>query len=77
MRNLVEARRDVTFEHPLIGAGGQVVDLGDGVLGSALRAEAVTNRLEVRFENGLEDQFQGSLHDPVPGGGDPEAPQFS
>jgi hypothetical protein len=32
MVDLVEARRDVAFQHPLIGAGAEVVDLGDRVL---------------------------------------------
>ena len=43
--DLVEARRDVRLEHPLVVPGGrsEEVDLGDGVLGSALRAEAIAN----------------------------------
>jgi len=43
-----------------------VVNLGDGVLGSAHRAEAIGTWLEVRLEDRLENQFQGGLHDPVP-----------
>ena len=41
------------------------MDLSDGVLGSALRAEAVGTRLEVRLEDRLEHQLQRGLHDPV------------
>ena len=63
--DLVEARLDVALEHPLVGAGREVVDLGDRVLGPALRAEAVGARLEVRLEDRLEHQLQGRLHDPV------------
>ena len=54
--DLVEARLDVAFHDPLIRAAREVVDLGDRVLGSALRAEAVTDRLEVRLEDRLEHQ---------------------
>ena len=54
--DLVEARRDVTLQHPLVGAGTEVVDLGDGVLGSASGTEAVAARLEVRLEDWLEHQ---------------------
>ena len=54
-----------------------MVNLGDGVLGPAPRAEAVTARLEVRLEDRLEDQLQGGLHDPVPGGRDAEAAELA
>jgi hypothetical protein len=53
MRDFVEARFDVTLDHPLIGAAGQVVDLGDGVLGSASGAEAIGTWLKVRLEDRL------------------------
>ena len=75
--DLVEARRDVTLQDPLIGVDGEVVDLGHGVLGPALRAEAVGTRLEVRLEDGLQHQFQGGLHDPVPHGRDAQAAAFA
>src|SRR5687767_4518941 len=42
-----------------------MMDLGDRVLRSALRAETVRARLEVRLEDRLEHQLQRSLHDPV------------
>ena len=45
-------------------------DLGDSVVGSTPRAEAVRTRLEVRLEDGLEHEFQGRLHHPVTGGRD-------
>jgi len=41
------------------------VDLGDRVLSPAPGAEAVTDRLEVRLEDRLQDQHQGGLHQPV------------
>ena len=49
------------------------MDLGDGVLGSALRAEAIRAWLEVRLEDRLEHQLQRGLHDPVGGRRDPQA----
>ncbi len=70
MRDFVEAGRDVPFEHPLIRVGAQEMDLGDGVLGPSAGAEAVGARLEVRLEDGFEDQLERGLHDPVLGCGD-------
>jgi len=70
MVDVVEARLDVTFEHPLIGAGAELVDLGDRVVCSTSRAEAIGAWLEVRLEDRLEHQLQGRLHGPVPRGGD-------
>ncbi len=75
--DLVEARRDVTFQHPGVVIGCQHVNLGDGVVGPASRTEAVTARLEVRLEDRLEDQLQAGLHAAVPGGGDAEAPELA
>ena len=48
------------------------ITLGDGVLGSALRAEAIGTRLEVRLEDRLEHQLQRGLHDPIHGRRDPQ-----
>ena len=75
MIDLVEACRDVGLEHPLVIPIGrsEVMNLGDGVLGSALRAEAIGAWLEVRFEDRLEHQLQGGLHYPVGCGRDPQA----
>src|SRR5919109_792985 len=66
MVDLVEARRDVTFQHPLIGAGAEVVDLGDRVLGAASGTEPIRAGLEVRLQDRLKHQLQGGLHHPVP-----------
>jgi hypothetical protein len=54
-----------------------MVDLGDGVLGSASRPEPVTTRAEVRFEDRLEDQLQAGLHSSVPGGRYPETTELA
>src|SRR5690554_1526146 len=53
------------------------MNLGDGVLSAALRAEAVTARLEVRLEDRFEHQLQGSLRHPVGNGGDAQAAQLA
>jgi hypothetical protein len=55
--NLVKARHDVRLQDPVIGTGNVVVCLSDGIVGAAVRAEAVGARLEVRFE----DRFQYQL----------------
>ena len=62
---LVEARRDVGFEHPVVLAGAEVVDLGDRVLGPTFGAKTVTHRLKIRLKDRLQDQHQGSLHQPI------------
>ena len=56
---------------------GEVVYLSYGVLGSAPGAEAVAARLETRLENWLQDQLQGSLHDPVPCRWDAQAAELA
>jgi hypothetical protein len=66
--NLIEARRDDCFEYPLVMAGAEVVNLSAGVLGSALRAKAVTARLEVRLKDWLEYQLERGLHGSIDGG---------
>lgn len=65
VRDLIEARLDIRFQHPLIRAGPQKADLGDRVLCPALRAESLGTRMELRLEDRLRHQFQGRLHDPV------------
>jgi hypothetical protein len=39
VRNLIEARFDIGLKHPLVAAGGELMHLGDGVMGSAFRAD--------------------------------------
>jgi len=73
MVDLVEARRDVTFQDPLIRAGAEVMDLGDGVLGAAPGTEPIRAGLEVRLQDRLQHQLQGGLHHPVPHGRDPKS----
>jgi hypothetical protein len=42
MRDVAEAPLDVSLLHPLVGVGAKELDLGDGVVGRAPRAEALT-----------------------------------
>src|SRR5215216_2296528 len=72
MRDFVEAGGDVAVQHPLIGVGRQVVDLGDRVLGAPSGAEPVAARAKIRFPDRLQHQLQGGLHHPVPHGRDPQ-----
>jgi hypothetical protein len=59
MPDLVEAGRDIGLQNPVIvpGSGCQMVDLGDRVMGTPVRAEPVRARQEVRLENGLEHRL--------------------
>ena len=63
--DLVEARRDVALDDPLIGAGRQIAGLGDRVVSPPVRAEAVATRKKVRLEDRLQHQLQGRLDHPV------------
>ncbi len=73
----VEARLDVTLQHPLIGAGGELVDLRDRVLSAPSRSEAIRAWLEVRLEDRLKHQLEGRLHGAIPRGRDAQAPQLA
>src|SRR6266545_2108792 len=68
----VEARLDIRLDDPLVGAARQLVDLGDRVLGSAPRSEAIRAGLEVGLEDRLQHQLEGGLHHPVAQRRDPE-----
>src|ERR1039458_10490418 len=52
------------------------MNLGDGVLGSALGAEAIGTWLEVRLKDGFEHQLQGGLHHSIGSGRDAKAAEF-
>ena len=73
----VEARLDITFQDPLIGAGSELVNLSDRVMGSAPRAEAIRAWLEVRLEDRLEHQLEGRLHGSVLRGRDAKPAAFA
>jgi site-specific DNA recombinase len=76
MGQLVEARRDVGLEHPVVIPGAQGVDLGDRVLAAAPGTEAVADRLEVRLEHRLQHQHQSCLHEPVQRRRDAQPPEL-
>ena len=75
--DLVEARLDVTLEHPLIGAGRELVNLRDRVVFSPSGTEAIGTWLEARLEDRLEHQLQGRLHGTVPRGRDAQPPALA
>src|SRR6266542_2802744 len=72
MRDFVEAGGDIALQHPLVGAGGQMVDLGDRVLGAAAGAKPIRARRKRRLEERLEHQLERGLHHAVPHGRDPQ-----
>src|SRR6266508_1151449 len=72
MRDFVEAGGDVALQHPLVGVGGQVVDLGDGVLGAPAGAKPIRAGRKRRLEDRLEHQLERGLHHAVPHGRDPQ-----
>jgi hypothetical protein len=74
--DVVEARRDVGLQHPLIRPRREVVDLGDSVLRAPIGSKPIGDRLEVGLKDGLQHQFQRGLHDPVGHGRDAQSPQF-
>ena len=53
------------------------MDLGDRVLGSAPRAEAIGHGLKSASKIGSSTSFNDGLHDPVSGGRDPEAAELA
>lgn len=57
----VEAGFDVTLQHPLIGAGGELVNLRDHVLGAPSGAETIRRWPEIRLQDRLKHQFSGPL----------------
>src|SRR5487761_1317094 len=67
---------DISLDNPLVRAGAEVVNLGNGVVSPASWTEAVAARLEVRLEDRLEHQLECGLHHPVPHRGDPQHPAF-
>ncbi len=72
--DLVEARLDVALQDPLIGAGGEHLDLGDGIPGPPAGSKPVRGGMEVRFKDRLQHQHQERLDHPVSDSGDPQPP---
>ena len=67
----VEARLDVRLHDPLIGAGREVVDLGDRVLRPTTGPVGVARRVEAGLEDRLQDELEGHLAHAVAESGDP------
>jgi len=72
MVDFVEACRDVAFEYPLIGAGGEHLDLRHRVHRPPSGSEPVGGWMEVRFKDRFEHQHQTGLNNPVGHGRYPE-----
>lgn len=51
--DFIETRLDVGFQHPLMRVTGQKMDLGDCVLGSAVRSKPIRARFEIRLKKGV------------------------
>jgi hypothetical protein len=62
----VKARLDVALHDPLVGAEGEVLDLGERVLRSASGPKPVGARLEVDLEDRLQHQLEGRLNNTIP-----------
>ena len=77
VRELIEARRDVGLQNPLIGAGAEVAHLGDRVPRSASRPKPVGAGLEVNLEDRLEHQLESGLNDTVAHRRDPQITQLT
>ena len=73
----VKARLNVALHDPLVGAEGEVLDLGDRVLGSASRPESIRARLKVDLEDRLQHQLEGRLNDAVANRRDPQIAQLA
>jgi hypothetical protein len=75
--DVVEACLDVSFDRPLVAGGGEVVDLGERVVGASARAEPVRARFEVRLEDGFEHQLERGLDHAVADGRDAQPAQLA
>ena len=72
MADGIEARLDVGIQHPPVALAPEMVDLRNRVLGPPPGPEPVGDRHEASLEDGLQDQLQHGLHDPVRNGRYPE-----
>lgn len=70
--NGIEARLDVSLQHPVVLQGAQMVNLSDGVLGAPIGPEPIGARVEPRLENGLRHQLQAGLNEAIRNGRDPQ-----
>ncbi|MDP4511933.1 hypothetical protein Q9G87_59125 [Nonomuraea sp. G32] len=76
MIDAVEARLDVSVQHPAVSLGAEQVNLGDRVVRAPVGPKPIRTRMEVRLEDGLQDQLQRSLHHPIGDGRDPQPAQL-
>jgi len=75
-RNRVIIGRDIPFDHPLVGLPGWPgeahTQVGEGILGTAVRSKAVGVPAKVSFPYRFKDHAEGFLDDAVGDGRDPE-----
>ena len=76
VRDPVEARLDVSVQHPPVTLGAEPVDLGDRVVRPPLRPEPVGDRQEVGLEDRFQHQLQRRLDHPVGDGRDPQTAEL-
>ena len=74
---LVEARLDVALHDPLVGAGREVVHLGDRVLRPASGPEPVGARLEVASKIGSSTSLRAACTTRSRTVGDPQPAQLA
>jgi hypothetical protein len=65
MRDGVEARLDVSVQHPPVALGAEPLNLGDSVVCPPHRPETIGDGQEVRLEDRLQHQLQRRLDNPV------------
>jgi hypothetical protein len=77
--DLVEARRDIALQRPLITVwcASERADLRDRVVSAPLGPKPVGARQEVRLPDGFQDQFQRGLHDTISHGRDAQPTQLA
>ncbi len=56
----VKARLDVRVQHPPVTGGGQMMDLGDGVVRAPVRPEPIRARPEIGLEDGFRTSFSAA-----------------
>ncbi len=61
MGDLVEARRDVRVQDPLIGVGSQQVDLGDRVLGATRAVTSIKAKVKTITRQGTNNSLTDLL----------------
>jgi hypothetical protein len=72
MPDLIKTSRDINLQNPVVftGPGGEMVDLGNRIMGTPVRTETIRTRKKIRLEDRLENSLQCGLDNPVRDSGD-------